>query len=98
MLVHGRGTDKGPTFISRIYHPGHHGDGAFYMFADVSGLTDNAQEFCQKMLAEAGVATTPGIDFDPVRGKQFLRFSIAGNFATMEEAARRLRIWHADRG
>ncbi len=73
-------------------------DGAFYMFADVSGLTDNAQEFCQKMLAEAGVATTPGIDFDPVRGKQFLRFSIAGNFATMEEAARRLRIWHADRG
>jgi aspartate/methionine/tyrosine aminotransferase len=73
-------------------------DGAFYMFADVSGLTDNAQEFCQKMLAEAGVATTPGIDFDPVRGKQFLRFSIAGDFATMEEAARRLRIWHADRG
>ena len=73
-------------------------DGAFYMFADVSGLTDNAQEFCQKMLAEAGVATTPGIDFDPVRGKQFLRFSIAGDFATMEEAARRLLIWHADRG
>ena len=73
-------------------------DGAFYMFADVSGLTDNAQEFCQKMLAEAGVATTPGIDFDPVRGKQFLRFSIAGDFATMEEAARRLRIWHAGRG
>jgi len=72
-------------------------DGAFYMFADVSGLTDNAQEFCQKMLVEAGVATTPGIDFDPARGSQFLRFSIAGDFVTMEEAARRLRIWRADR-
>jgi aspartate/methionine/tyrosine aminotransferase len=72
-------------------------DGAFYMFADVSGLTDNAQEFCQKMLAEAGVATTPGIDFDPARGNRFLRFSIAGDFATMEEAARRLRLWSSDR-
>ena len=72
-------------------------DGAFYMFADVSGLTDNAQEFCQKMLAEGGVAATPGIDFDPARGNRFLRFSIAGDFATMEEAARRLRVWSADR-
>jgi len=72
-------------------------DGAFYMFADVSELTDNAQEFCHKMLAEAGVATTPGIDFDPDRGKQFLRFSISGDFATMEEAARRLRIWQKTR-
>ena len=72
-------------------------DGAFYMFADVSQLTGNAQEFCRQMLAQAGVATTPGIDFDPVRGKRFIRFSIAGTFATMEEAARRLIVWRNSR-
>ena len=73
-------------------------DGAFYMFADVSRLTDDSQQFCRQMLVEAGVATTPGIDFDPARGKQFIRFSIAGTFATMQEAARRLIMWSADRG
>ena len=73
-------------------------DGAFYMFADVSRLTDDSQQFCRQMLVEAGVATTPGIDFDPARGKQFIRFSIAGTFATMQEAARRLIKWSADRG
>lgn len=68
-------------------------DGAFYIFADVSDLTSDSPEFCKRMLAETGVATTPGIDFDPVRGKQFLRFSIAGEYATMDEAARRLIAW-----
>jgi aspartate/methionine/tyrosine aminotransferase len=71
-------------------------DGAFYIFADVSNLTDDSAEFCKRMLAETGVATTPGIDFDPVRGKQFLRFSIAGEYATMEEGARRLINWKSD--
>ena len=43
-------------------------DGAFYAYADVSGLTDDSEEFCQRMLAECGVAATPGIDFDTERG------------------------------
>jgi aspartate/methionine/tyrosine aminotransferase len=44
-------------------------------------------------LDEAGVATTPGIDFDPVRGRQFIRFCYAGAETEMREAARRLRRW-----
>ena len=68
-------------------------DGAFYLYADVSRLTDDAPAFCARMLAETGVATTPGIDFDPLRGKSFLRFSFAGATADMAEAARRLKSW-----
>jgi aspartate/methionine/tyrosine aminotransferase len=45
------------------------------------------------MLAETGVAATPGIDFDPDRGRRFLRFSFAGREAVMAEAARRLQAW-----
>ena len=70
-------------------------DGAFYIFADVSALTNDSPEFCRRMLNETGVATTPGIDFDPDRGTWFLRFSIAGSTATMEEAARRLIDWRS---
>ena len=68
-------------------------DGAFYLYADVARLTDDAPAFCVRMLAETGVATTPGIDFDPLRGKSFLRFSFAGATADMAEAARRLNSW-----
>lgn len=68
-------------------------DGAFYLYADVSRLTDDSRAFCARMLREAGVATTPGIDFDPARGHRFVRFSYAGSTADMEEAARRLRDW-----
>ncbi len=68
-------------------------DGAFYLFADVSDLTGDSTAFCERMLAETGVAATPGIDFDPVRGKRFLRFAIAGPGEQMAEAARRLRAW-----
>lgn len=68
-------------------------DGAFYLYADVSGLTDNAIDFCRDMLEEASVAATPGLDFDPVRGRSFVRFSYAGAAADMEEAIRRLKAW-----
>lgn len=68
-------------------------DGAFYLYADVSGLTDDSVGFCARMLAEAGVAATPGTDFDPDRGRQFVRFSFAGPTAHMAEGARRLRSW-----
>jgi aspartate/methionine/tyrosine aminotransferase len=68
-------------------------DGAFYLYADVSHLADDSADFCQRMLEEAGVAATPGLDFDPERGKQFVRFSFAGETADIAEAARRLKVW-----
>jgi aspartate/methionine/tyrosine aminotransferase len=68
-------------------------DGAFYLFADVGHLTNDSREFCRRMLAEAGVAATPGADFDTERGHRYLRFSFAGATADMEEAVRRLAAW-----
>jgi len=68
-------------------------DGAFYLFADVSRLTNDSRTFCSRMLAEAGVAATPGVDFDTGRGHGYLRFSFAGSTADMEEAVRRLTAW-----
>lgn len=68
-------------------------DGAFYLYADVTALTDDSEEYCRLMLAETGVAATPGIDFDPARGRHTLRFSFAGATEDMAEAARRLQRW-----
>lgn len=68
-------------------------DGAFYLYADVSHLTNDSREFCRRMLVEAGVATTPGLDFDRQRGHGTLRISFAGSTAEMAEAARRLTAW-----
>jgi len=65
-------------------------DGAFYVYADVTRFTNDSQEFCQKVLAETGVAITPGVDFDTERGSQFVRFSYAGATADMAAAADRL--------
>jgi len=70
-----------------------HAQGAFYIYADVSQLTGNSLSFCQKILAETGVAVTPGVDFDPARGHQYLRFSFAGSTHDMAEAAKRLKIF-----
>ena len=68
-------------------------DGAFYFYADVSEMTDDSDAFARRILHEAGVAATPGIDFDPERGHQFIRFSYSGTTKDMAEAARRLRAW-----
>jgi aspartate/methionine/tyrosine aminotransferase len=67
--------------------------GAFYLYADVAHLTNDSRDFCKRMLAEAGVATTPGVDFDRARGAGTLRISFAGSTAEMEEAVRRLKEW-----
>ena len=67
--------------------------GAFYTYADISHLTNDSIEFCRRMLREAGVATTPGVDFDPQRGRGTLRISFAGSTAEMEEAVKRLVAW-----
>ena len=68
-------------------------DGAFYVYADVSALTDDAQELCRIWLEELGVAATPGIDFDVPRGHRFVRFSCSESTADVIEAARRLSAW-----
>lgn len=68
-------------------------DGAFYLYANVAHWTDDALAFCGQMLREAGVATTPGVDFDAARGRHYVRFSYAGSTADMQEAARRLSAW-----
>ena len=68
-------------------------DGAFYLYADVGELTNDSEAFCRRMLAETGVAATPGVDFDAGRGHRFLRFSFAGSTDDMAEAGRRLKAW-----
>lgn len=68
-------------------------DGAFYLYADIAELTNDSPDFCRRMLAETGVAATPGTDFDPVQGHRTMRFSFAGATADMVEAAKRLRAW-----
>jgi aspartate/methionine/tyrosine aminotransferase len=68
-------------------------DGAFYLYADVGRFTDDSLAFARLMLAETGVAATPGVDFDEARGRRFLRFSYSGTTADMAEAARRLQTW-----
>ncbi len=68
-------------------------DGAFYIYADISGRTGDSREYCARILDEIGVAVTPGVDFDPERGRSFLRFSYAGSFEAMREAVRRLGDW-----
>ncbi|NEU12085.1 aminotransferase class I/II-fold pyridoxal phosphate-dependent enzyme [Methylobacterium sp. BTF04] len=71
----------------------HPADGAFYLYADVSGLTNDASAFCRRMLDEAGVAATPGLDFDPVDGGHHVRFSFAGSHGDCREAVERLQTW-----
>ncbi|MGC2826532.1 MAG: aminotransferase class I/II-fold pyridoxal phosphate-dependent enzyme [Pseudolabrys sp.] len=68
-------------------------DGAFYLYADISRFSDDSLNFANRMLTEAGVAATPGIDFDPVNGKRFLRFCYAGSAAEMHEAVERIGGW-----
>ena len=68
-------------------------DGAFYVYADVSKLTDDSKAFCRRMLTEACIATTPGLDFDPYRGNAFVRFSFAGTEDDMRRAIDRLSSW-----
>ena len=68
-------------------------DGAFYLYADISRFSTDSFAFATRMLEEAGVAATPGIDFDPQRGHNFLRLSYAGSAAEMREAVERIGRW-----
>ncbi len=68
-------------------------DGAFYLYADVSHLTEHSPDLCQDLLVNAGIAVTPGIDFDPVDGHRFIRFSFAASTDRIVEAVNRLKKW-----
>jgi aspartate/methionine/tyrosine aminotransferase len=68
-------------------------DGAFYLYADVSGFTSDSFAFAKTMLDEAHVAATPGVDFDPFHGRSFMRFSYARSAEDMREAVARIARW-----
>ncbi len=68
-------------------------EGAFYLYADVTERSNDSTALCARLLAEAGIAASPGVDFDRTRGARFVRFSYCGPEADMEEAARRLAAW-----
>ncbi len=68
-------------------------DGGFYIYADVGTFTNDSSEFCARMLADTGIAATPGKDFDTTRGHRHLRFSFSGETSVIVEAAKRLNEW-----
>ncbi|MCB1538931.1 MAG: aminotransferase class I/II-fold pyridoxal phosphate-dependent enzyme [Rhodospirillales bacterium] len=72
--------------ITRLSHV----EGAFYLYADISDLTDDSEAFCRGLLDQAGVAATPGTDFDLKRGHQTLRISFAGSTEDIEKACARI--------
>ena len=72
-------------------------DGAFYVYADVSELTDDSRALARDILDKAGVAVTPGLDFDPVRGHHWLRFSYARSTQDIAEGLGRLKTYMAAR-
>ncbi len=68
-------------------------DGAFYLYADVSRFCQDSFDFAKRMLEETHVAITPGVDFDPLNGRHFIRFCYAGSAAEMHEAVERIGRW-----
>ena len=79
--------------LDRIAPP----DGAFYIWADVGELTNDSLGFCRQLLQDTGVATAPGIDFDPVDGHRFIRLSFAVSTPEIEDAISRLKPWFAQK-
>ncbi|MEE8600454.1 pyridoxal phosphate-dependent aminotransferase [Euzebya tangerina] len=72
-------------------------DGAFYLWVDVSDLTDDSRQLSTAWLHDIGVAATPGIDFDPEQGHRWMRFSVSESPDVIAEAGRRIAGWVADR-
>lgn len=79
--------------LARIAPP----DGAFYVWADIGHLTNDSFAFCRQLLEDTGVATAPGIDFDPVEGNRFIRLSFAVSTPEIERAIERMEHWFAAR-
>ena len=80
--------------LARIAPP----DGAFYIWADIGHLTNDSLDFCRRLLIDTGVATAPGVDFDPVEGSRFMRFSFAVSTELLQEALARIEPWFARGG
>jgi aspartate/methionine/tyrosine aminotransferase len=72
-------------------------DGAFYVYADIGHLSDDSLGFCEALLRDTGVATAPGVDFDPVEGHHFIRFSFAVSTELVAEAIARMTPWFKSR-
>lgn len=72
-------------------------DGAFYIWADIGHLTEDSVSFCEQLLRDTGVATAPGVDFDPVEGRTHMRFSFAVSTPEIEDALARMRPWFSAR-
>lgn len=72
-------------------------DGAFYIWADIGHLTEDSVSFCEQLLRDTGVATAPGVDFDPVEGRTHMRFSFAVSTPQIEDALARMRPWFSAR-
>ena len=68
-------------------------DGAFYAYCDIGRHSNDSMEFSRRALHEAGVAITPGLDFDRAEGNRFVRLSYAGSAADIREGIARLRAW-----
>lgn len=68
-------------------------DGAFYIYIDIGRYSNDSMSFCREALVEAGVAITPGLDFDEARGARTVRLSFAGSLAECEDAVARLGGW-----
>jgi aspartate/methionine/tyrosine aminotransferase len=68
-------------------------DGAFYLYADITRFSNDSVDFARRMLDDTHVAVTPGVDFDPLHGRAFIRFCYAGPTAEMREAVERIGAW-----
>ena len=68
-------------------------DGAFYLYADISNLTNDTTAFCRSLLADTGVAITSGLDFAPDHGNRTIRISYCGQYADTLEAVDRMENW-----
>jgi aspartate/methionine/tyrosine aminotransferase len=68
-------------------------DGAFYLYADISKFSNDSVDFAKRLLEQVHVAATPGVDFDPIGGRNFIRFCYAGSAADMREAVERIGGW-----
>jgi aspartate/methionine/tyrosine aminotransferase len=68
-------------------------DGAFYVYVDISRLTNDSGDFCRRLLHEGGVAATPGLDFDRARGHHTMRLSFAGSESALREGVARIGRW-----
>lgn len=68
-------------------------DGAFYIYADASALTQDTQVFCQQLLQETGVAITPGFDFGDQNANVYIRIAYTTNIERLEQAIARIKAW-----